>query len=99
MQLEWDGKVGPASIVSLLGALAVLITVGMMWQAQVSKTDAAKEAAAEAKAAVVEQATKSNQRDAVINNHSVALTRIETQMGFINPALQRIEMKLNAPKP
>lgn len=99
MKLEWDGKIGPATIISGLGALSILVTVGIMWGQQTSKTDAARSEASEAKTLIAEQIKHGAVRDRVINEHSVTLGEIKTTLGFIGPALQRIETKIDAGKP
>jgi hypothetical protein len=96
MQIQWDTKVGPASIISLLGALGMLVTIGVMWGQQTTNTTAAITAAAEAKTAVLDQAKKSEQRDRIIGEHSIALGQIQTQLGYVSPALQRIEAKIDS---
>ncbi len=96
MQLEWDGKVGPASIVSLVGALAVLVSIGIVWGTATTRLDATAIKAEEAKAAAVKVAEDSGKRDQRVAAQAERLGKIETSVGFIVPALQRIESKLDA---
>ena len=100
MKLEWDGKVGPASIVGVLGSLSVLVTLGIVWGQTTSKIDTVAVKATEAHAATVEIAKESTKRDARIATQAERLGKIETSIQFMVPALQRIESKLDAaPKP
>lgn len=94
--LSWNGEIGPASIISFGGALSVLITIGWMWANQAADTKAAAKEATEAKAAVVEADKKADRRDAIINDHSVTLGKIVTELGYVTPAIQRIEAKIGA---
>jgi len=96
MKLEWDGHVGPATIVSVLGSLGVLVMMGMAWSSQAAKTDAAALIASEARTAAKEVADQSARRDIRVSAQAERLGKIETSVSFIVPALQRIESKLDA---
>jgi len=93
---SWNGEIGPAAIISFGGALSVLITIGWMWANQAAETKAAAKEAADAKAAIAAADKSAQRRDAVINDHSVTLGKIVTELGYVAPAIQRIESKLNA---
>ena len=96
MNLEWDGKIGPASIVSLIGALSVLVTLGIVWGTTTSRIDAAANKADEVKTTTLELAKGSTLRDQRVAAQAERLGKIETSVQFIVPALQRIEAKLDA---
>ena len=93
MNLEWDGKVGPASIIGVLGFAGTIATIWFGLKADVST---ALNNSTEAKAALTRVYEKSAERDKIIGDHSVSLGQIQTQLGYMTPALQRIEQKLDA---
>ena len=95
MNVEWDGKVGPASIIGVLGFAATIATVWFGLKADVTT---ALSNSTEAKQAIAHVAEKSNERDKIIGDHSVSLGQIQTSLGYMGPALQRIEQKLDTPK-
>ena len=96
--LEWDGKVGPATIVGIGGSLSILVSLGWMWANQGADTKAAAKDAFDAKTAVVAANKAAEKRDVIINDHSVTLAKIVTQLGYVTPALERIENKIDAQK-
>jgi hypothetical protein len=95
MGLHWDGTIGPAFIVGVGGSLSVLVTIGWMWANQAADTKAAAKEATDAKNAIVEADKRAEKRDAVINDHSVTLGKIVTQLNYVGPQLDRIEKKLD----
>ncbi len=97
--LEWDGKIGPATIVGIGGSLSILVSIGWMWANQAADTKAAAKEASDAKAAVIAADKAAQKRDVIINDHSVTLAKISTQLGFVAPALDRIEKKLDEHRP
>lgn len=99
MNVQFDPKIGWASIIGLGGFLATLVTIGVMWGQQTADTKAAALAASKAETAVVEISKQSAQRDKIVAEHSVSLAKIETNLTYISPALVRIESKLDAKKP
>jgi hypothetical protein len=98
MTVQWDPKIGLAAVSAIGGSLMVFATVLLAWGALTAKVDSAAEKAVEAKAAIALATKQSEKRDEVINQHSVSLSQIQTQIGYINPTLQRIEAKLDARK-
>lgn len=98
MQLEWDGKIGPAAIIGVVGSLSVLVSIGIAWGSMTGKIDAAGVHADDAKIAVKHLTETSEQRDRRISIQAERLGKIETAVQFIVPALQRIEQKLDAAK-
>ena len=99
MKLEWDGKVGPASIIGVVGSLSVLVTLGVVWGQTTAKLDTVAAKAADAHEATVEIAKDSTKRDQRVAAQSERLGKIETSVQFIVPTLQRIEAKLDSAKP
>ena len=99
MNLEWDGKIGPAAIIGGLGSLGVLVTIGIAWGSMNGKIDSAAVRADEAKTAAQEVSKSSSFRDQRIAMQAERLGKIETSIQFIVPALQRIESKLDAQTP
>ena len=92
MDLRWNGEIGPASIVGVVGSLSVLISIGILWGAFTTKIDTTT-------AVVAEVVKQSATRDDHIAAQSERLGRVETSVGFIVPTLQRIESKLDRPVP
>ena len=98
MQLEWDGKIGPASIVGIVGSLSVLVTLGIVWGKTTTKLEAVETRAIEAHTTITEVAKEASKRDQRVAAQAERLGKIETSIQFVVPALQRIEAKLDAPK-
>lgn len=94
--ITWNGEIGPAAIISFGGALSVLVTIGWMWANQAAETKAAAKEAADAKIAITNAEKAAQRRDIIINDHSVTLAKIVTELGYVGPAIQRIETKLGA---
>lgn len=94
--MRWNGEVGPAAVIGVLGSLSVLVSVGVVWGSTTSRIDAAATKAAEAKTAVEEVNRESVKRDQRAGLQNERLGKIETSIQFIVPALQRIESKLDA---
>lgn len=86
----------PAFIASVIGSLSLLLTLGIAWGTMTARIDNAAEKQVEAKAAIAEVNKASAKRDVIINDHSVTLAKIATQLGYVGPALERIEKKLDA---
>ena len=88
MDLKWNGEIGPASIVGVIGSLSVLISIGILWGTFTTKIDTTT-------AVVAEVVKQSELRDDHVAAQSERLGRVETSVGFIVPTLQRIEAKLD----
>ena len=90
MDLKWNGEIGPASIIGIVGSLSVLVTLGVIYGRMDSKLDTASSTALEAKTAtLINQKTTTDQAE--------RLGRVETAVTFIVPTLQRIEARLEKP--
>lgn len=96
MALEWEGKVGPAAVVGVVGSLGVLVSLGIAWGSLKGDVQASATMAHEAKLAAKEIVDASARRDQRISQQAERLGKIETSVGFIVPSLQRIETKLEA---
>lgn len=96
MQLQWEGKVGPAAVISTIGSLGILVSVGIAWGSLKGDVVASAVMAHEAKTAAKEIVESSSKRDQRISAQAERLGKIETSVGFIVPALQRIETKLES---
>ncbi len=98
-RVEWDNKVGPASIVGLVQLVAMITGLGVLYGTLSGKLDAAATNAIEAKTATVITADKfaheSAKRDDKIASQAERIGKIETSIQFVLPALQRIEAKLD----
>lgn len=90
MDLKWNGEIGPATIVGIVGSLSVLVTLGIVYGKMDSKLDTAATTATEAKTAAL-----MNQHDT--SSQAERLGKVETAVTFIVPTLQRIEAKLERP--
>lgn len=91
MDLKWNGEIGPASIIGVVGSLSVLVSIGIVYGRMDTKLDNTTTVAVEAKAsALMSQKAESDQ--------SERLGRVETAVTFIVPTLQRIEAKLERPQ-
>ncbi len=98
--MKWNNEIGWATVVGIFSFLGVLVAVGIAWGSLQGDVKASTSAAAEAKATIAEQTKHAILRDKTINEHSVTLGEIKTTLGYIGPAMQRIESKLDtAPKP
>ncbi len=89
--LQWDSKIGPAFIMGLVGSLGTIATIGVMWgknQTQIENVQAA----------VVSINREGGRRDAHMQSQESRLSKVETSVNFIVPAIQRIESKLDAKK-
>lgn len=95
MDLKWNGDVGPASIIGVVGSLGVLVSIGIAWGSLNGKVDSAATRAAESKIAVEEVAKGTFKRDERISLQAERLGKIETSITFMAPAIQRIEAKLD----
>jgi hypothetical protein len=99
-RVEWDNKVGPASIVGIVQLVAIIAGLGAMYGALSGKLDAAATNAIEAKTATTQTADKiaheSLRRDEKIASQAERIGKIETSIQFVVPALQRIESKLDS---
>ena len=87
-QIEWDPKVGPASLIGLIGFAATLISLGVIWGSATTKLDAAAAAATDAKTVATDAKNTAGQQESRIG-------KIETAVGFIVPTINRIEAKLD----
>ena len=96
--MKWDGTIGPASIISMIGALSVLVTLGIVWGTTTAKIDAAALKAEQVHQTTLELAKGGQVRDHRVSDQAERLGKIETSVQFIIPALQRIESKLDATK-
>lgn len=96
MQLQWEGKIGPAAVISAVGFLGVLVSIGIAWGSLKGDVVASANMAHEAKTAAKEVADTASKRDQRISQQAERLGKIETSVGFIVPALQRIETKIEA---
>ena len=81
---QWDNKVGMAAI----GSLSILIAGGVAWGSIRTQTDALLNAVANIK-------RESSSRDAHMQSQETRLSKVETSVQFIVPAIQRIEAKLD----
>jgi hypothetical protein len=99
-RVEWDNKVGPASIVGIVQLVAIIAGLGAMYGALSGKLDAAATNAIEAKTATTQTAEKiakeSTRRDEKIASQAERIGKIETSIQFVVPAIQRIEAKIDA---
>lgn len=91
MQLEWEGKVGPAAVVSAFGFTGVLISLGVMWGSMQGDVKSAQTLAQEAKLSAITIKEANARRDERIATLSERLTRIETTLGYVAQTLERIE--------
>lgn len=94
MQLQWNGQVGPATIVSLVGSLGVLVALGIAWG-----TITTKQENSGTKLDGIQ--SKVDQHDKTISSITAHVVKAETQLNMVLPTLQRIEQKLDnaAPAP
>jgi len=98
MQIEWDNKIGPATIVGLISIVSTIFGVGVLYASLKDDVKAASNNAAEAKVAVIETQKESSSRDIKISTQGERLSKIETSVSFIVPALQRIETAITPPR-
>lgn len=96
MNITWEKKIGPATVASLGGAVAMLVSIGVAWGALNAKIDAATVKADQAKTASEDVVKTTTWRDKKVGEQSERLSKIETAVQFIVPAIQRIERKLDA---
>lgn len=82
---QWDNKVGMAAI----GSLSILIAGGVAWGTIRSQMDSVI-------TAVSNISHESARRDAHMQSQEGRLSKVETSVQFIVPAIQRIEAKLDA---
>ena len=61
--MKWDGTIGPASIVSALGALGVLVTMGMAWGTFTTKIEMVINRVEETKNTTARVAASAGRRD------------------------------------
>ena len=92
MDLQWDPKIGPATIVGLLGSFGILIAGGIAWGSLTAKV----ESVSEVKATVEQMNRHAVNRDQKVAEQAERIGKIETSVGFIVPALTRIEAKLDS---
>jgi len=92
MNIEWDPKIGLATVVGAVGTLAILTSIGITWGSVTSKLEAAQ-------AAVVEINKASSKRDDHLAQQAERLGKVETSVSFIVPTLQRIEASLSKERP
>ena len=94
LRVEWDTKVGPATVVGVISIISTFIGVGVLYGTISGQVGAASTNAIEAKTAVINVEKESKKRDAKIAEQSERVGRIETSMQFVVPAIQRIEAAL-----
>lgn len=95
INLEWEGKIGPATIVGAVGSLGVLVAIGVTWGTTKGDIASAVKEAQEAKATTTEMNRHAIKRDEQVAAQAERLGKIETSITFIVPALARIESKLD----
>ena len=92
MNFQWDPKIGPASIIGVVGSLGILVTVGIAWGSLSVRVDSINEI----KASVEQMNRHAVNRDQKVAEQAERVGKIETSVGFIVPALARIEAKLDS---
>jgi hypothetical protein len=88
MKLEWDPKIGPATITAFGGTLAVLVTLGIVWGTTTTKLDTVIQDNKETKAVVAAQ-------DRRVANQATKISAMESTLTFIIPTIQRIEAAIS----
>ena len=92
MNFQWDPKIGPATVVGTVGSLGVLVAVGVAWGSLTAKVDSVTEV----KATIEQMNRHAVNRDQKVAEQAERVGKIETSVGFIIPALARIEAKLDS---
>ena len=82
--IQWDGTIGPASVIGLVGTISVIVSMGVMWGSTTTKLESTQ-------ASVHTLSQSSAHKDGLIAAQGERLGRVETSVGFIVPAIQRIE--------
>jgi ABC-type transporter Mla subunit MlaD len=78
MKLEWDAKIGPASIIGLIGSLTILVSLGVVWGTTTAKIDNTGATVQELKQVV----SKSNDgRELLVNDLRNIATLMQTTVG------------------
>jgi septal ring factor EnvC (AmiA/AmiB activator) len=90
MKFEWDNKIGPASIVGVIGIIATLLGVGAMYGTMQSNLSATAEKTSEVHAAVKELKSESAVRDQRVS-------KVETAIEFVRDTVNRIDARLAKP--
>ena len=89
MNMQWDAKIGPASIIGILGFAG---TIASIWFGLKADVSTALQNSTEARRVAHSLSQKAD-------DHGIRLGKLETANDFVVPALQRIEQKLDRATP
>jgi hypothetical protein len=82
--IQWDGTIGPASIVGVIGSLSVLVSVGVMWGTMATKQESIQ-------STVLGLERTARNRDEHVSAQGERLGKVETSVSYISSAISRIE--------
>lgn len=96
MNIQWDPKIGPATIVSIGGALAILVTIGAAWGTLTTKLDHVLHISTKTDDKVLAVQKANHKQDEKIAAQSSQISGMQATINFLVPTLQRIEQRLES---
>lgn len=97
MNIQWEPKIGVAAVISFVGALSMLVSLGVVWGKTATKIDNLATKVDESTQSIDQIQKEAKTRDDKISGLSERTGRIENALTFMVPALTRIESKLDTP--
>lgn len=82
--IQWDGTIGPASLIGLLGSLSVLVSIGVMWGTMATKQESIQ-------STILGLERTARARDDHVSAQGERLGKVETSVSYISSAISRIE--------
>jgi hypothetical protein len=82
--IQWDGTIGPASLIGVIGSLSVLVSIGVMWGTMATKQESIQ-------STILGLERTARARDDHVSAQGERLGKVETSVTFISSAIQRIE--------
>lgn len=99
MQIEWDPKVGPATVAALGGTLVVIVSIGVMWGTVTTKLDTVIEGWKKSDREIAVTKDTVQKQDDKIASQAERIKGVESTLTVLVPTIQRIEAAISAERP